>query len=226
MVIMTKRGNIIQVNDAFTNAFGYTNEDLQSKNFRMLFKEEDQLRQRPEIEINITLREGSTNDENYVIRKDGTPVWVTGECILVQADDYTFIVKIIHTLHAQEQLDRYLLASSELLTNLFDSVHESGLLLLDGQLRLRKMNAAFRKIFALSQPVSEGCKVGEIGHPLWQDASLRTIMRDVIVSNKCIMKQLFSLIEDESVRHLEISSKLMISEKTYEKELLLVVKEL
>src|SRR5215218_670426 len=140
IMIMDEKGIVDRVNTAFTTAYGYTTEDLKEKHFRILYTEKDQLTRRPEIELNTTHREGSSTDENYLVHKDGTPIWVTGESILVKENDATCIVKFIHNIHAQKQLERYLLSTSELLESLFDSVQQSGLLILDSRLKVIKMN--------------------------------------------------------------------------------------
>jgi len=74
ILIMDKQGVIERVNTAFTTAFGYTTEDLQSKHFRLLFTEEDQVIRKPEIELDQTHRERSSSDENYLVHKGGTPI--------------------------------------------------------------------------------------------------------------------------------------------------------
>ena len=106
IIVYNDEGIIQKVNDAFTQAYGYTNEDLRGIHFRVTFPDKDQKARKPEIELNTTLREGSSLDENYLINKEGVPIWVTGESILVSNEGNTCIVKIIHNIHAQKQLDR------------------------------------------------------------------------------------------------------------------------
>src|SRR4051794_2203643 len=106
MLIMNGQGIIIKINEAFSTAYGYSNENLESKNFRMLYTEKDQVTLRPEIELNIIKRQGFSTDENYLVHKDGTHIWVSGESVLVDTGNDTRIVKIIHNIHAQKQLER------------------------------------------------------------------------------------------------------------------------
>ena len=106
IIIMDEKGIIQEVNEAFTTAFGYTTEDVKSKHTRTLFLQKDQLTLLPEIELNQTHREGASSDENYLVHKDGTPIWITGESILAKIDDSTRSIKIIHNIHAQKQLER------------------------------------------------------------------------------------------------------------------------
>lgn len=223
IIIMNTDGIIQQVNEAFTIAYGYTTEDLQSKNFRLLYTEKDQTIRRPEIELNTTLRQGSSNDENYLVHKDGTPIWVTGESIIVKTDSSSCIVKIIHNIHAQKQLERYLLASSELLDSLFNSV-QSGLLLLDSQIRIVKTNTAFNKMFNIDSPIKQGSKIQDIPHPLWHEDEVKNDIRNAVVSNRRINKEYIYGNDKSDFQKIYITSKFILREETPEKRLLLVVK--
>jgi PAS domain S-box-containing protein len=82
IIIMDADGIVQQVNEAFSTAYGYRNEDLQSKHFRVLYTEKDQTILKPEIELNMTHRQGNHTDENYLVHKDRTPIWVTGRLFL------------------------------------------------------------------------------------------------------------------------------------------------
>lgn len=153
---------------------------MHPKHFRIFYIEKDQALLRPEIELNTTHREGSCSDENYLVHKDGTPLWVTGESILVKTANDTFIVKIIHNIHAQKQLERYLLASTELLDSLFDSV-QSGLLLLNAQMRTIQTNKAFRRMFGSTAEITEGSKIQNIPHAFWSEQEIKNDIRNALV---------------------------------------------
>lgn len=224
IMIMNGDGFIEQINEAFTTAYGYSSEDLKSKHFRVLYTEKDQTLQRPEMELNETRRQGSGSDENYLVHKDGTPIWVSGESVLVKTDSSDSIVKIIHNIHAQKQLERYLLASSELLDSLFNSVN-SGLLLLDAQIRIIKTNAAFNKMFGIDVPVKEGSKIQDIPHSFWHDDEVRNDIRSVIINGERLNKEYISGNDRSDFGHIHLSSKLLIGEDIPEKRLLLVVKK-
>lgn len=226
ILIMSNEGIIEEVNDAFTTAYGYTTEDLKAKHFRVLFVEKDQVTRRPEIELDTTLREGSSTDENYLVHKDGTPIWVTGESTLVKTENVSCMVKIIHNIHAQKQLERYLLASSELLDSLFESVQQTGLLLLNTQMKTIKANGAFKRIFSLTTTVEEGNKLQQIDNSFWSNEEIRNDIRNAIVNNTAINKEYVMEDGGKNSRRLHIASKLIISEEIGEKRLLLITREM
>jgi PAS domain S-box-containing protein len=223
VLIMDENGIVQKVNSAFTTAYGYTTDDLAQKHFRLLFLEKDQVTRKPELELEQTHREGSGPDENYLVHKDGTPIWVSGESILVKDNAGTCIVKIIHNIHAQKQLERYLLSSTELLDSLFESVPQSGLLLLNTQMKAVKANSTFRKIFGLEEDVHEGARLQDIKHPLWQQDEVKAEVRNALVNGVKINKT-FSAGGETSSRY-HITSKLMISDDMTDKTLLLNIKE-
>jgi PAS domain S-box-containing protein len=225
IIIMNEDGIIDQVNTAFTIAYGYTTEDLKSKHFRLLFPEKDQLTHRPEMELAQTHREGSSGDENYLIHKDGTPIWVTGESILLKTDDATCVVKIIHNIHAQKQLERYLLSTSELLDSLFMSVQQSGLLILDATLKVMKMNEQFRKMFHITAPITEGAKLQEINHPFWSSNEIKTDLRNAIVTGTALQKEYVVDRENGESYRLNITSKIITNNGGSDKQVLLMIKE-
>jgi PAS domain S-box-containing protein len=225
ILVMGKDGTIQQVNDAFTMAYGYTTEDLREKHFRVLYLEKDQVTRRPEIELNIVFREGSSSDENYLVHKDGTPIWVTGESVLVKEEESQVrIVKIIHNIHAQKQLERYLMASSELLDSLFESV-KSGLLVLDTRMRAVKANKAFKTMFGIGEPIKEGTRLQELTHPFWSGEEIKNDIRNAIVNATSVNKEYIIDDGDNKFRRIQVTSKLIISEELGDKKLLLVMKD-
>lgn len=223
IILMDKDGIILHVNNAFTQAYGFTNEDVMSKHFRILYTEKDRTLLRPEIEINTTLRTGSSSDENYIMHKDGTPIWVTGEAILVKTETATGIVKIIHNIHAQKQLERYLLASNELLEDLFNST-ASALLLLDGRMRTIKANPAFLKLFKCQSPIIQDGKLQDIAHPFWSENEIKNDVRNIITKNETLKKEYILSNEEGKFSKIEIVSKILSDGVDPEKRILLMIK--
>jgi PAS domain S-box-containing protein len=224
IIIMDEKGIIQQVNGAFTTAFGYSTEDLRSKHTRTLFLQKDQLTLLPEIELNQTHREGASSDENYMVHKDGTPIWITGESILAKIDDSTCIVKIIHNIHAQKQLERYLLSTSELLDSLFESV-QSGLIILDSSLKIVKTNEPFYRLFHLAEPFPQGAKLQQINHPFWSSDEIRNDLRNVLVSATALNREYLVDKGNSEFHRLHINSKTIMNDDGTDKQILLMIRE-
>ena len=80
---MDTEGNILDVNQGFLSAFGYKRAHIIGNNFSMLFTEHDKAANVPAEEVKVALAKGSRSDNNYLAHKDGTPLWVLGECVAV-----------------------------------------------------------------------------------------------------------------------------------------------
>ena len=225
ILVMDENGHIKNLNQAFTTAYGYAVDDLHNQHFRVLFIEKDQLVRKPEIELNIVQREGSSTDENYLVHKNGTPIWVTGESVLVKTAESHCVVKIIHNIHAQKQLERYLLNTSELLEGLFESVQQSGLVILDAQMKVVKTNERFKQMFGIAEPVASGTRLRQVPHPFWNEKELHDDLRNAIVNGTPIQKDYVVNDGDQSFRRVQIASKAIVGDDGSDKQILLMIKE-
>ncbi|WP_051313228.1 PAS domain-containing sensor histidine kinase [Sporocytophaga myxococcoides] len=109
IVIMDTEGVIIDVNEAFIRTFGYSKEDLIDKNFSILFIEKDRNNAVPQKELSRTIRTGSSLDNNYILHKNGSQLWVHGENIYTKDDkNRTFLIKLIQDITEQKVLEHEL----------------------------------------------------------------------------------------------------------------------
>jgi len=53
VMLMDKEGFVTEINTAFTNSFGYTNDEIIGKHFGILFTQEDRKRELPAQELFI-----------------------------------------------------------------------------------------------------------------------------------------------------------------------------
>jgi len=218
VLILDANGNILKANTAFTEAFGYCNEEIIERNFRLLFIEEDRKLKRPEMELETVKNEGSMEDENYVLHKDGIPIWSTGESILMTADEDTYIMKVIHNIHAQKQLERFLIESNEFIESIFDSIRDAALIILDSMMRVIKVNAAFSKFFDIKDQIKEGSRLWDVDHPFLKSDDTRKEIRKMIVTNEAIKGKQYE-IETKSgeKKSISIDSKIIHVEPSLEK---------
>jgi PAS domain S-box-containing protein len=223
---MDTSGIIININEAFHLRFGYEKNDLAGKNFSILFIEEDREANKPERELENTLSLGSANDENYLVHKDGNKIWVTGESVYIEnTKDEAFVVKIVHNIHAQKQLERFLLESHEFIDTVFDSVDESALLMLDSRLRVIKANRAFVEMFELGKPVAEGNRLSEIDNSFWQRPDIKQETVNFLTMHNVSEKKIFP-IETKQGKKRQISFRAKLVEGTpgVERKLLVMLK--
>lgn len=223
VLILDHKGVILHVNKSFISAFGYKQADVTGKHFRKLFTSKDRKLKRPESEVKNAIKEGSMSDNNYLVQKDGTPVWVMGETVAV-SNTYgeKFLVKIIHNIHAQKQLERFLLQSHEFIDIIFDSIKDTGLIILDSSLRVVKINQAFKRIFSLKKFPSPGDKLSDIDNPFWKDKTLKSELLSTLVNRKLLKSAPFTVRSGKKEDRISITSKLMEGGES-DKQMLLVI---
>ena len=109
ILILNTDGIIIDFNEAFSKTFGYSKEDLIDKNYSILFIEKDINDAVPEIDLSRTIRTGSSLDNNYIVHKNGSQLWVHGESIYTKDDkNRGFLIKLIQDITEQKILEHEL----------------------------------------------------------------------------------------------------------------------
>ena len=226
IVIMDTKGIIININEAFHLRFGYQAKDLVGKNFSVLFTETDRQINKPERELESVLTDGSCSDENYLMHKDGNKVWVTGESVYIEnKKDEAYVVKIVHNIHAQKQLERFLLESHEFIDSVFDSIEESALLMLDSRLRIIKANKTFIKMFEIKQPVEEGGRFSDLDNVFWQRADVKQAIVNFLVIHNANESKTFDVETKEGKsKKINMQGKLIEGVPGMERKLLVMMK--
>jgi PAS domain S-box-containing protein len=125
LFILDKKGIILDINEGVRNSYGYSREDLIGKNFSLLFTSEDRDKKKPETELDTVLKEGSASDFNFIVHKDGSPIWTNGESVLVKDDQgEVFLVKMVTQVNQEKMLKDFLYTSEEKesdLSKIFDT---------------------------------------------------------------------------------------------------------
>lgn len=180
---MDAEGTIIMINEAFTRCFGYQLEDIVGKNAAVLFTEEDRMLGKPETEIKNVLSTGQANDNNYLVAKDRTITWVSGESVLVEnAEGEVSILKIIQDIHGQKK--------SEISLNLLHQFNEDILgaiedvvLVLDEHMNILKANRAFYNVFPETDPNIKVTSFADLIRPFDSFGELEKHIQNAISNN-------------------------------------------
>ena len=223
---MSSDGVIISINEAFHMRFGYLPGDLIGKNFSMLFTEKDREIKKPERELQQVLSEGSSNDENYLVHKDGNKLWVTGESVLIEnKEKEDYIVKVVHNIHAQKQLERFLIQSHEFIDSIFDSITESALLLLDSSIRVIKVNRAFIKMFNLQKEPAQNSRLSDLDNAFWARPDVKQEVVNFLVMHHVAEAKRFDM-ETKSGETIKVNlrGKLIEGVPGNERKLLVIIK--
>ena len=178
VILIDRTGKIIRVNPAFTDCFGYTEEDLKGNDISLLFTKEDQKEGKPEKEIAKVIEYGQASDNNYLVRKDKEWVWVSGESVLVKNEHGDIcILKVIQDIHKQKLYERSALQSSDLNEHILSAI-EDVVIVMDLQMNILKTNHAFTIFSRLYQ--KDGSNFEELIKPYDPYGSLLNRVKDTI----------------------------------------------
>ncbi|HEY6977433.1 MAG TPA: PAS domain-containing protein [Chitinophagaceae bacterium] len=227
VIIMDTEGFILKVNDAFTIAFGYNNDEVAEKNFSLFFTDEDKKAGKPKIELQRVKSYGFASDDNYLVHKDGTPIWTSGESVFVRTSkEENYVVKVVQNIHAQKQLEGFLTESNEFIDTIFESIRDAGLVVLDSLMRIVKVNSAFIKMFEIEAPLREGNRLIDLDHPFWKRDDIKKDIRSIIVTNRSFKEEQFQMeTKSGKTKTITFRSKSIYTEPGMEREILILIKE-
>ncbi len=183
VLLMDEKGTIVAVNQAFKNCFGYQSEDITGENFSVLFTEEDQQKGKPEKEIFTVLSNGQAADNNYLVSKDKTLVWVSGESVVVKNNEGNVrILKIIQNIHQLKLSELALKRFYEFNENILSSIQDV-VIVLDTDLNLVNANRAFAA-FKNDAHQSQTMNFADLIRPYDVFEHLLSSMQNAITSGK------------------------------------------
>ncbi len=150
VLIIDANGIVLEANRAFFNSFGYDEADIIGENFSILFSEADQKKDLPLRELRTVIDEGQSFDNNYLVNKNRTLTWVSGESLLLTNDqNQPRILKIIQNIHAQKESEFSIIRLNDFNENILGTI-EDGVIVLDENLKILKANHSFTQIFNFS----------------------------------------------------------------------------
>jgi len=155
VLIIDPNGIILEANRAFLASFGYDESDIVGENFSILFTESDQKKDLPLRELRTVIDEGQSYDNNYLVNKNKTLTWVSGESILLTNDrQEKRILKVIQNIHAQKESEFSIIRLNNFNENILGTI-EDGVIVLDEDLKILKANHSFTQIFNFDKDVSK-----------------------------------------------------------------------
>jgi PAS domain S-box-containing protein len=227
ILIMDSAGTILNVNNSFTNNFGYSNEEIRGLNFSILFTEKDKEKNLPLNELKTVLAKGSAHDDNDVVHKNGVSMWATGESILVTGlNGEKYIVKDVINLQSKKQFELFLHEMEDLLERVFESSKEISIMILDGSMKILKVNEAFMNLFKLTETPKAGSRLSDIDHSFWSDSSIKQEIRNIIVKNEPLKNRDFSLETSSGKKMIRIDSRTINTEEGPGKKIFIIIREM
>ena len=184
ILLMDKEGIIITINKAFTSCFGYEESDLKNKHFSILFTEEDQLNNKPEEELEKVIATGQSSDNNYLVSKDKTVTWVSGESLLIKNDDGEVeVLKLIQNIHKQKVATISLQQLNNFNENILSAI-EDLVFVLDEEKNVIKANRAFNALFSFTGHGNEKINFADLIKPFDVFDEIQTNIQKTINTRK------------------------------------------
>ena len=150
VLVLDEQGTVISINKAFENCFGYNHNEVRGQNLSIFFTEEDLKKGKPENEIKNVLTKRQSSDNNYMVKKDKSITWVSGESVLVKNDkEETRILKIIQDINAQKKSEEQITRLDELNEKILKSI-EDVVIVLDEHLHILNANESFNSLFEVN----------------------------------------------------------------------------
>jgi PAS domain S-box-containing protein len=107
--LIDESGKILRVSEGVEKNYGYLPADLEGKEFKDLFSQDDRNNGKPEQELKRVLEEGSSADLNFILHKNGSLVWSDGETVTVKIkEDQRYFIKTIQSVDEQKLIDQML----------------------------------------------------------------------------------------------------------------------
>ena len=227
ILIMDGKGTVLDVNRAFTQNFGYTKEDIKGKNLEVLFIQKDNEELKPQLELERVLSQGQSNDENYLVDKDGHAIWCTGESLLaIGKQGESYIIKDIINLQAKKQLQLFLQGTEELMERIFESSKDIPIMIIDGSMKIQKVNPAFLQLFEIENAPVTGSRLSDLNHPFWDIDKIKTEVRKTLVDNRPILNKEFLLItKSGEKKQIRLNSKIIDRQTKAGKQIFIILED-
>ncbi|KAH7117298.1 hypothetical protein EDB81DRAFT_873207 [Dactylonectria macrodidyma] len=117
--LLDTRGNVVTWNTGAELNKGYKKEEIVGKHFSIFYGEEDIRSRKPEMELEICLREGRVEDEGWRYRKDGSRFWANVVITAVYKNDiHVGFGKVTRNLTERKEAEMRLIAAYEESTKL------------------------------------------------------------------------------------------------------------
>ena len=137
-ILLNLDGHIIHWNSGAQRLLGYSEDAALNRHFSFLFTPEDQTKGRPEIELRRATLDEKGDDDNWLVRADGTRFWASGAVTAVRDTQDTLIgfAKVVRDKSSQKEASNKL---AELNRTLEERVKQRTRELVRNQERLRAM---------------------------------------------------------------------------------------
>lgn len=208
ILIMDLKGIVLHINDSFTQTFAYTRDNIVGKNFAILFTEEDRMMGKPVTELQQVTTAGHADDQNFVVAETGQPIWTSGESVLVEDNDATYILKIIQDINRHKEVEERLEKLYDFNTSILKTIDDI-VIVVDERLTILTANAAFYRLFRHRQPREALLDFGNFIKPYDPSGDLVASILQIIQTLKGFKNKELEISTDNGIKIFEINGRCM-----------------
>jgi two-component system CheB/CheR fusion protein len=103
IIVQDEAGVVTSWNKGAEMIFGYTKQEAEGQYFDFLFAEEDRAAGIPEQELRDAQRDGTADDERWMMRKDGERFFCSGKVCVLKGQRFEGFVKLARDLTGQQR---------------------------------------------------------------------------------------------------------------------------
>jgi PAS domain S-box-containing protein len=136
IISLDPAGKVVSWNPGAERTLGYTAEEIVGQPFNLFFSPADIQAGKPEQELDLATATGRAADENWLVRRDGTPFWASGVTTPLrdESGELRGFAKILRDLSERKRLEEALQFRAEQLAE-SDRRKDSFLAMLGHELR-------------------------------------------------------------------------------------------
>jgi PAS domain S-box-containing protein len=193
VLLFDDAGIVLRVNDAFCQCFGYSENDIVGKSASILFTKEDEKNGMFEKELAKVLSKGQASDNNYLVNKDQTITWVSGESLLVNKNDGgRVILKVVQNIHKQKESEIELRALNDFNESILGSIDDA-VIVLNQKMKMLKTNRSFSGLFTENQSIPPSSNFSDFIKRYDKNGNLSDAIEDAISRQKDFSNRQFEL---------------------------------
>lgn len=177
-------GHVSSWNKGAENLLGYSEQEIIGEQVMRLFTPEDLKKKAHLLEMATAKKTGSSLDERYHVRKDGSQFFVSGMMFALRDEKgnirgFTKLMRDITHIKVLQETIRH---AKEYAESIVDTAREP-MLVLNKDFTVNTANRSFYKAFKIVKKTTEGRNIYELGNGQWNLPRLKELLEDILPHN-------------------------------------------